>query len=211
MTRSSTDADGAGVQFEPMVMCGSDADAPGLRDDLLRTWVDVSNAGGAVGFVPPTSDGEVAPVLDRTLCRVRDGLDDLVVVRLDRHAGSPSGSPARPTGPSLPEGLRYVAMAVLADGGSPLTAHWRTVIRVMVHPAVQGSGVGGLLMDAVHRHARGSGLDHLVLLVRTGQGIEPFYERLGYLTIGRHPRAIAVTSDDVRDEVMMHRPLEPSF
>lgn len=40
-------------------------------------------------------------------------------------------------------------------------------------------------------------------MVRTGQGIEPFYERLGYRAIGRHPRAIAVAPDDVRDEVVM--------
>lgn len=165
-----------------------DVDEPGRYEDLLATWVDVSNAGGAVGFVPPTSAAQVAPTLAATLQRVRDGHDDLVTVREAASAGVPG---------------RHVAMAVLAANGSPLLSHWRTVLRVMVHPSRQGRGVGRMLMVAVHAHARSLGLDHVVLTVRAGQGIEPFYERLGYRAIGRHPRAIAVGPDDIRDEIVM--------
>src|SRR3954454_3815583 len=38
-----------------------------LRGELLTCWTDVSNAGGAVGFVPPVTEGDVAPVLARLL------------------------------------------------------------------------------------------------------------------------------------------------
>ena len=36
---------------------------PVLRDGVLGLWTDVSNAGGAVGFVPPVSADEVRPEL----------------------------------------------------------------------------------------------------------------------------------------------------
>ena len=51
-----------------------------LRHQLLSCWTDVSNAGGAVGFVPPVVAADVAPVLDRLLDGVRDGRDVLAVL-----------------------------------------------------------------------------------------------------------------------------------
>ena len=32
----------------------------GLRDQILDCWTDVSQAGGAVGFVPPVTKAEIA-------------------------------------------------------------------------------------------------------------------------------------------------------
>lgn len=37
---------------------------PGLLDRLTRLWVDVNNAGGAVGFVGTTSYEDVRPGVD---------------------------------------------------------------------------------------------------------------------------------------------------
>ncbi len=167
----------------------ADADDPRLRADLLRTWVDVSEAGGSVGFVPPVDPAAVAGRLDGLLARVRDGVDTLVVLE--------EGGGAAP---------RAVGLAVLQAGGGGLTAHWRTVVRLMVAPALQGRGAGRRLLDATHGAARDLGLEHLALTVRGGEGLEDFYGAAGYAVVGRQPRALRVRGED-RDEVRMWRAL----
>src|SRR4029079_12228223 len=85
-----------------------------LRDELLTCWTDVSNAGGAVGFVPPVTREDVAPVLDHLLEGVHSGRDVLAVLTVD---GATAG------------------WAALVGSHSPLRSHWATVLRVQVHPA----------------------------------------------------------------------------
>ncbi|MEJ5946521.1 GNAT family N-acetyltransferase [Pseudokineococcus basanitobsidens] len=165
-----------------------EADDAGLRRDLLATWVDVSEAGGAVGFVPPVDPAAVASALDHLLDRVRSGTDVLVVLQEE-----PSG--------------RVVGLGVLVRGTVALTAHWRTVRRLMVRPERQGRGAGRLLLEGVHDAARDLGLEQLALTVRGGQGLEPFYERLGYVECGRMPGALRIAPGDDRDEVQMVRRL----
>lgn len=162
---------------------------PELRRQLLDTWVRVTDAGGSVGFVPPADPAQVAVVLDGALRRVAEGLDALGVLR------APDGS--------------AVGMGLLVDNGSALGRHWRTVLRVMVHPDHQGRGAGSLLMSGLHAMAAGLGLDHVQLTVRDGQDLEAFYHRLGYRTVGRHPRAVRVAPDDLRDEVMLVADVAP--
>jgi hypothetical protein len=50
-----------------------------LRARLIALWVEVANAGGAVGFVRPTTTADVAPVAHGAFERVAVGWDDLVV------------------------------------------------------------------------------------------------------------------------------------
>lgn len=155
---------------------------PALRADLLDTWVAVTDAGGAVGFTPPAQVPLVAATLDAALRRVADGTDALGV---------------------LHHGDRYVGMGLLVDRGSALSSHWRTVLRVMVHPRHQGGGTGTTLMTGLRDTAVDLGLEQLQLTVRAGHGLENFYQRLGYRVVGRHPRAVRVAAADYRDEVMM--------
>src|SRR4051794_41567210 len=54
-----------------------------LRKDLLACWTDVTNAGGAVGFVPPVTQDDVAPVLDRMLEGIEAGRDVLALLTVD--------------------------------------------------------------------------------------------------------------------------------
>ncbi len=54
-----------------------------LRRELLACWTDVSNAGGAVGFVPPVTEDDVAPVLDKLLEGVHSGRDVLALLTVD--------------------------------------------------------------------------------------------------------------------------------
>ncbi|MEU8226434.1 GNAT family N-acetyltransferase [Kribbella sp. NPDC048915] len=155
---------------------------PGLRADLLDTWVAVTNAGGAVGYVAPAPVDRIAENLDGALGRVASGLDLLGV---------------------LHNGERYVGMGMLVGRGSALQAHWRTVLRVMVHPDCQGTGAGRILMEGLRGSAVDLGLEHLQLTIRDGLGLENFYGPLGYRVVGRHPRAIRVAPDDYRDEIML--------
>ncbi len=153
---------------------------PELRAALLACWTDVSNAGGAVGFVPPVTEDDVVPALDALLTRVAQGRERVVVLRAD---GELAG------------------WAVLSLSVSPLRRHWATVLRVQVHPAQQGRGLGRALMTGVHEAARGLGLEMLHLTVRGGYGLEGFYAGLGYREFGRMPGAIRVAPGDDREEV----------
>jgi GNAT superfamily N-acetyltransferase len=157
-----------------------------LQDELLACWTDVSNAGGAVGFVPPVTRDDVAPVLGRLLEDVHSGRDVLAVLTVD---GATAG------------------WAALVGSLSPLRRHWATVLRVQVHPSRQGQGLGRVLMTGVHDIARQRGWEFLYLTARGGTGVEAFYRGLGYQEAGRLPGAIRVAPDDDRDEILLHRPL----
>jgi GNAT superfamily N-acetyltransferase len=154
----------------------------GLRAGLLRTWIEVTDAGGPVGFTAPAPVREVSAALDLALSRVGAGHDALGVLR----AGGDS-----------------VGMGFLVDRGSPLNRHWRTVLRLMVRPDHQGGGAGTLLIEGLHAMARRIGLEQLQLTIRDGHGLEGFYTRFGYRVVGRHPAAVRVAPGDDRDEVML--------
>jgi GNAT superfamily N-acetyltransferase len=153
-----------------------------LREQLLEMWVDVTNAGGAVGFTPPADATAVARTLDSQLARVSAGTDLLGILRQNGTA---------------------VGMAFLVDGGSGLRRHWRTVLRLMVRPELQGRGAGRLLLEGLHGTAADLGLEQLMLTTRGGTGVERFYERFGYTVVGRHPGAIRLAPGDDRDEIIL--------
>jgi GNAT superfamily N-acetyltransferase len=153
-----------------------------LRCELLRCWTDVSNAGGAVGFVPPVTEDDVAPVLRELLEGVQSGRDVLALLTVD---GETAG------------------FASVVGSLSPLRRHWGTVLRVQVHPSRQGQGLGRVLMNGVHDIARSRGWEFLHLTARGGTGVDTFYRGLGYAEVGRLPGAIRVAPGDDRDDVIM--------
>jgi GNAT superfamily N-acetyltransferase len=161
---------------------------PALRAQLLDTWVRVTDAGGAVGFTAPADVDEIASTLDSALRRVARGQDTLGVLR--RGPGGPA-----------------VGMGILVISQSELRRHWRTVLRVMVAPELQGTGAGRTLLEGLHDLARELGTEHLVLSVRGGTGTERFYERFGYEQVGRHPAAIRLAPGDDRDELLLYKHL----
>lgn len=173
------------LTFTPV--SAEEASAPSLRSQLLKTWVRVTDAGGAVGFVPPADAQLIGETLDSALGRVANGRDALGVLR-------------RATGPGL--GCA-VGMGILSASASPLRRHWRTVLRLMVDPDVQGEGAGRMLVDGLHGMARDLDLEFLCLTVRGGLGIEGFYGHLGYEIYGRNPHAIRVAPGDEREEIHM--------
>jgi GNAT superfamily N-acetyltransferase len=159
-----------------------DAKRDDLRDQLLEMWVDVTNAGGAVGFTVPADVTAVARTLDSQLDRVAAGTDLLGILRQNGNA---------------------VGMGFLVDAGSGLRRHWRTVLRLMVRPELQGRGAGRLLLEGLHGSAADLGLEQLLLTTRGGTGVEQFYERFGYTVVGRHPGAIRLAPGDDRDELIL--------
>jgi GNAT superfamily N-acetyltransferase len=96
-----------------------------LRAQVVRLWVEVTNAGGAVGFVPPVTPDDVRPTADASFDGVAAGLDRLL-------AGFDGG--------------RLVAVLFITDNRFGLKAHWRVLKRVMVAPASQGRGYGRAIM-----------------------------------------------------------------
>lgn len=161
---------------------------PALRDGILSLWTDVSNAGGAVGFVPPVTADDIRPALITQLAAVADGRTRLLV-----------GHDA--TG-------EVAATAFLTHNTHRLQLHWVWAYTVMVHPRHQGKGYGRDLMAAAADAARSiEGIDAIRLGCRGGRGLERFYESCGYKEVGRVPDAIRVAPGDDRDDITMLLPL----
>ncbi|MFI0240838.1 GNAT family N-acetyltransferase [Streptomyces sp. NPDC016845] len=159
-----------------------------LRDEVLALWTDVSNAGGAVGFVPPVTPDAVRPELDRRLTEIAEGRTRLLVGR-DAHG-------------------TVAATAFLAYNQHRLMKHHLWLYVVMVHPALQGQGQGRALMATAEETARTfDGIEALRLTCRGGTGADRFYAACGYKEVGRVPGAIRVAPGDDRDDVHMMLPL----
>ncbi len=153
-----------------------------LRDRIVALWVEVTNAGGAVGFVGPTDAVAVRALAEETFAGVEAGLDRLLI---------------------QVDGAELTGLLFITDNRFPLKAHWRVLKRVMVTPHGQGRGLGMALMREAERIGRALNLAALQVTVRAGAGTEEFYARLGYTEVGRLPGAIRVAPGDDRDEIQM--------
>ncbi|MET9518433.1 GNAT family N-acetyltransferase [Streptomyces sp. NPDC002994] len=161
---------------------------PGLGDGVLALWVDVSNAGGAVGFVPPVIADDVRPEWVKHLTAMREGRTRLLV--------------------GYDEEGAVAATAFITHNTHRLMTHWVWLYTVMVHPAQQGKGYGRDLMAATETAVRGfEGIDAIRLTCRGGTGADRFYGSCGYKEVGRVPGAIRVAPGDDRDDIVMVRQL----
>ncbi|MFE4796078.1 GNAT family N-acetyltransferase [Streptomyces sp. NPDC056708] len=155
-----------------------------LRDGIAELWTDVSNAGGAVGFVPPVTADDVRPELVKHLVAMAEGRTRLLV--------------------GYDEEGAVAATVFLAFNTHRLMAHWLWLYTVMVHPRHQGKGYGRDLMDATAEAARGmEGMEAIRLTCRGGTGVDRFYTSCGYKEVGRVPDAIRVADGDDRDDIIM--------
>ncbi|MFJ6442995.1 GNAT family N-acetyltransferase [Streptomyces sp. NPDC091649] len=165
---------------------------PALRDGITALWADVTNAGGAVGFVPPVTAEEIRPELLQHLVAIEGGRTRLLVAR------DASGA--------------VVATAFLTLNTHRLMRHWLWLYTVMVHPRCQGRGYGRDLMAAAADAARSmEGIEAIRLTCRGGTGADHFYASCGYKEVGRVPDAIRVAPGDDRDEIVMLLPLDKAF
>jgi GNAT superfamily N-acetyltransferase len=167
--------------FEPSV-------TPELRDGILDLWADVTNAGGAVGFVPPVTREAIRPELVKHFAAMAEGRTRLLV--------------------GHDEDGRVAATAFLTHNTHRLMTHWVWLYTVMVHPRHQGRGYGRDLLAAAEEAARTlDGVEAIRLTCRGGLGLERFYGSCGYKEVGRVPGAIRVAPGDDRDDVFMLLPL----
>ena len=162
---------------------------PQLEAEIIDHWVDVTNAGGAVGFVPPVEPKVIEPVAKMMLSKVADREAHLVVARL---------------------GHRLIGFSFLVYRPGPLFRHWATIKNLQVHPDMQREGIGTILIEAIHDAGRRAGLEQVHLTVRGGTGIEAFYEKLGYEVVSRVPDMIRVAEGDDREELYLRRYLSES-
>ncbi|MFF9098887.1 GNAT family N-acetyltransferase [Streptomyces sp. NPDC014802] len=159
-----------------------------LRDGILDLWTDVSNAGGAVGFVAPVSRETIRPELVRHFVAMAEGRCRLLV--------------------GHDEEGRVAATAFFTFNSHRLMTHWVWLYTVMVHPRHQGRGYGRDLLAAATDAARGfDGIEAIRLTCRGGLGLERFYGSCGYKEVGRVPGAIRVAPGDDRDDITMLLPL----
>ncbi|WP_328894655.1 GNAT family N-acetyltransferase [Streptomyces sp. NBC_00236] len=159
-----------------------------VRDGIAELWSDVSNAGGAVGFVPPVTAEDVRPALVKHLVSMAEGRTRILV--------------------GYDEEGAIAATAFLTHNTHRLMAHWLWIYTVMVHPRHQGRGYGRDLMAAAADAARSiDGIEAIRLTCRGGTGADRFYSACGYKEVGRVPGAIRVAEGDDRDDVIMLLPL----
>jgi GNAT superfamily N-acetyltransferase len=164
-----------------------------LRAELVEVWVAATNAGGALGLTAPTDAAAAEQLAQPLWQRLGAGIDELVVGRLPEPGDEGAG--------------RLAGWYVLERREGPLSPHWRTLKRLQIHPAHQGQGHGSALLNSADDVARRLGLEALHLTVRGGTGTERFYLARGYREVGRIPRALRLTADDVRDEIHLHKDL----
>ncbi|MER7832473.1 GNAT family N-acetyltransferase [Streptomyces sp. NPDC095602] len=164
-----------------------------LHDGVLGLWTDVTNAGGAVGFVPPVTPDDIRP-------QWREHQAALEAGRMRLLAGfEPDGTVA--------------ATAFITFNTHRLMTHWVWLYTVMVHPRHHGKGYGRALLaaceDAVRGLDDGEGgrIEAIRLTCRGGLGLERFYASCGYKEIGRAPDAIRLGEGEYRDDILMLLPL----
>lgn len=172
----------------PLTLELDPAVSPELRDGICALWADTSNAGGAVGFVPPVTADDVRTDLVKHLVAMAEDRARLLVGRDETGA--------------------VAATAVLGLNTHRLMRHWCWLYTVMVHPSHQGKGYGRELMAAAEEAARGlAGITGIRLTCRGGRGLEQFYAACGYKEVGRVPGAIRVAEGDFTDDITMWLPL----
>ncbi|GGT31278.1 GNAT family N-acetyltransferase [Streptomyces purpureus] len=159
-----------------------------LTEGIVGLWTDVSNAGGAVGFVPPVVPDDIRPEWIKQLAAITEGRSRLLA--------------------GYDEDGAVAATAFLTYNTHRLMRHWVWLYTVMVHPRHQGKGYGRELMAAAEAAARGfDGIDAIRLACRGGTGVDRFYVACGYKEVGRVPGAIRVADGDDRDDITMLLPL----
>ncbi|MFI6440329.1 GNAT family N-acetyltransferase [Streptomyces sp. NPDC050759] len=172
----------------PLTFTLDPAITPALRDGILDLWTDVSNAGGAVGFVAPVERETIRPELVKHFVGMAEGRTRLLV--------------------GHDEDGQVAATAFFGFNTHRLMTHWVWLYTVMVHPRHQGRGYGrDLLSAAADAAGTFDDIGAIRLTCRGGLGLERFYGSCGYKEVGRIPGAIRVAPGDERDDVIMLLPL----
>lgn len=162
---------------------------PDAARALGDLWIAVTEAGGAVDFVPGWDPAEIRERAAATIDRVRAGAARMLVV-------GPAPAPE-----AAPDGTVFVVP------GSGIAAHRADVQRLMVRPGLQGRGLGGVLLGAAVDEARAAGAEMATLDCRGGTSLPAFYAARGWVEYGVLPRGVRLSAEDVRDVHLFVHPL----
>lgn len=94
----------------------------------------------------------------------------------------------------------WAGVVSVVPGSGPRFVHRGEVVKLMVHPDAQGRGLGGALLDAAVAHARGLGLEQLLLSTRGGTPLPAYYASRGWTEVGVFPAGLHLGGDERRDE-----------
>jgi GNAT superfamily N-acetyltransferase len=156
---------------------------PGAAHALGSLWIAVTEAGGAVDFVPGWPEAEIRDLAEELIAAVRAGRSRMIAV----------GDPADPDG------------TVFVTRGTGIMAHRGDVGRLMVRPDRQGRGLGTVLLDAAVAEGAAMGLELLTLGARGGTSLPGFYRGRGWEPTGVIPGGVRLSADDARDVHLFHR------
>lgn len=161
---------------------------PRLRAEIHRVLTDVTELGGAIGYLSPPAETETDAWLDDVLLAVRSSNAAFAVALVDG---------------------RVEATGLWRRRPGKVFAHSADVEKVMAHPHARGLGLGRLIVSALIESARDAGIETLALGVRgNNHGAIELYEQLGFREWGRQPNVIEVGNeryDDVRMSVELGR------
>ena len=152
---------------------------PGLAAELGTLWTAVTRADGAVGFSMDAPEADIRAAADDLVEDVRAGRQQLVALDAD---GALAGT------------------VFLRRGDRAVVRHRADVLKLMVHPGLQGYGWGKALLDAAVAHATELGVEQLLLSTRGGTSLPEFYAKQGWTQVGLFPDALRIGPDDLRDE-----------
>ncbi|CAL9615495.1 N-acetyltransferase family protein [Streptomyces sp. enrichment culture] len=85
------------------------------------------------------------------------------------------------------DGDRIVGTVSLAFPGKPNSRHRAEVVKLMVHPAARGRGLGRTLLTAAEEAAAAAGITLLHLDTETGSPAERLYRSAGWIRAGVIP------------------------
>jgi acetyltransferase len=159
--------------------CPVDEVRPGMATELATLWTAVTRADGAVGFAADAPEEDIRAAAEQLIEDVRAGRQQLIALETD---GELAGT------------------VFLRRGDRAVVGHRADVLKLMVHPGLQGRGWGKALLDAAVAHATAIGLEQLLLSTRGGTSLPEFYVKQGWTQVGLFPGALRIGPDDLRDE-----------
>lgn len=152
---------------------------PETAISLGTLWTAVTRAGGAVGFAADAPEEDIRAAAEQAIEDVGAGREQFFALHADGE---------------------LVGAVFLRRGPKATVRHRADVVRLMVHPDLQGQGWGKALLDAVVAHATTTGLEQLLLAARGGTTLPEFYVKQGWTQVGLFPDALRIGPGDLRDE-----------